>query len=196
MSQRHLLSEQLADYVGAVQGLDLERLQEAVDLLMQVQARGGTVYVCGNGGSASAASHFATDLMKTAASAGNRALRAIALGDNPALLTALANDTSYDRVFAEPLRSLARPGDLLVVITGSGNSPNVVAALRESRALGIASFAFTGFAGGEAMALADAALHVPSDHYGVVEAAHSAAMHLITFALRDTLASATGQAAR
>lgn len=175
-------------YASAVSNLETDELDRALQILLQAWDRGATVFLCGNGGSASSASHFATDLMKTAIPAGARALRAIALGDNPALLTALANDIGYDEVFAQPLRTLANAGDVLVTISASGNSPNILAALQAAAVCGVESIALTGFSGGGSRDLADVAVHVPVSDYGIVETAHCAATHLLTFGLRDRIA--------
>lgn len=174
-------------YASAVSNLETDELGRALDILVRAWDRGATVFICGNGGSASSASHFATDLMKTAIPAGARSLRAIALGDNPALLTALANDIAYDEVFAQPLRSFADAGDVLVTISASGNSPNILAALQAAGECGVERIALTGFSGGAARDLADVAIHVPVSDYGIVETAHCAATHLLTFGLRDRL---------
>lgn len=174
-------------YADALSGLDARALQDALDVLIRAHERGATVFICGNGGSASSASHFATDLMKGAVPPGARPLRALALGDNPALLTAVANDIRYEEVFAHALRALARPGDVLCVISASGASPNVLAALREAVELGLETIALTGFSGGASRELADVCIHVPVDDYGIVETAHSGAAHLLTTGLRTHL---------
>ncbi|MGE3856322.1 MAG: SIS domain-containing protein [Dehalococcoidia bacterium] len=186
------LQGRLTGYVEAVAALDLDASAVVLDLLEQVRASGSTLYVCGNGGSASSASHFVTDLVKATMLDGVEPLRAFSLGDNPALLTALANDLAYDRVFAEPLRAYARPGDVLVVVTASGNSPNVVQALEAARDLGLRTVALTGFSGGAARELADVVIHVPVDDYGVVECAHSVIMHILAFTLRERLEEGLG----
>jgi len=175
-------------YADAMSGLDARALEDALGVLVGAHERGSTVFLCGNGGSASSASHFATDLMKGAIPPGARPLRALALGDNPALLTAVANDIEYQEVFAHALRALARSGDVLCVISASGASPNILAALREATRLGLETIALTGFSGGASREMADVCIHVPVDDYGIVETAHSGAAHLLTTALRSHLA--------
>lgn len=186
LRRRHLLAAQ-EEYVRAVADLDMRAIDDLVLRILDVQRRGRTVFVCGNGGSASTATHMVCDLIKTAQIAGVAPIRALALGDNAALLTAWANDASFEHTFAEPLRAYAAPGDLLVVVSVSGNSPNVVAALRTARAIGVETVALTGCDGGQARTLADGNIHVPSPHYGVVEATHAVVQHMVVFALKDLL---------
>src|SRR3954465_901199 len=128
--------------------VDLESLELAATMLLECQARGRVVFTAGNGGSAATASHFACDLAKGTRHNGSPTFRVVALTDSLPVLTAWANDNGYHRVFAEQLQSLARPGDLLVLISASGNSPNVVAAAEEARALGVSTIGLTGRRGG------------------------------------------------
>ena len=111
-------------------------LESAAEVLLACYRRGGTVFVLGNGGSAATASHFVCDLAKGTRTDGFPAFRVVSLTDNVPLMTAWANDTSYDRVFAEQLAALVRPGDVVVAISASGNSPNVLAATRVARQVG------------------------------------------------------------
>jgi D-sedoheptulose 7-phosphate isomerase len=145
------------------------------------------VYVLGNGGSASTASHFACDLSKATVVARRSRLRVTALNDNVALLTAWANDTAYDRVFAEPLRNLLDPGDLVIAISASGNSDNVLEAVRVARSLGAVTVGLAGFGGGRLIQAVDLALVAESADYGVVEDCHLVLQHAITAATRAAL---------
>ena len=148
---------------------------------------GAHVYVVGNGGSATNATHFACDLSKATIVDGRARLRVTSLTDNIALLTAWANDTSYDRVFSEQLTNLLDPGDVVIAISASGNSPNVVSAVLAARLMRASTIALVGFAGGRLLEAVDAAIHVPSNDYGVVEDCHSVIEHAITVSTRKAL---------
>jgi len=149
------------------------------------------VFVIGNGGSASTASHMACDLAKNIYPAGApevRRFRVLSLTDNEALITALANDCGYDRVFAEQLSYYLRPGDLVIAISASGNSPNIIEGLAAARAAGGRTAALLGFDGGRARDVADIAVVVDSRDYGHVEDAHLVVNHLVTAWMRRVVA--------
>jgi D-sedoheptulose 7-phosphate isomerase len=178
--------KELADVAAEI---DLAAVAQAANRLLDCQARGGVVFIVGNGGSAATASHMACDLAKGTRRDGPPTFRVVALTDNVPLLTAWANDTSYDRVFAEQLRSLAPPGDLLIAISASGNSPNVVAAVEAATSLGVETLAISGRRGGHIARLADRVIRVPSDRIEVVEDAHLIIAHSICVAVRERLAA-------
>ena len=119
------------------------------------------VFICGNGGSAGNAIHLANDYLYGVAKKQGAGLRVQALSANPAILTCLANDIGYEHVFSEQLAVYGQRGDLLIVLSGSGNSPNIIAALEQARRMGIKSYAILGFTGGSCKALADVAIHFP-----------------------------------
>lgn len=175
--------------IELLEALDLEAVSSAVDCLLDCWRRGGLVALAGNGGSASTASHMANDLVKATRAEGKSALRAIALTDNVPLLTALANDDGYETVFASQLNGLFGTGDVLVLISASGSSPNVVAAARRAQELGGKVVAFTGFDGGVLVKVADVAVHVPSERgeYGPVEDLHLILEHMITGCVRERI---------
>jgi D-sedoheptulose 7-phosphate isomerase len=172
-------TDYLADLAGVLALVPSEALDLAAGMLLRARAEGRRVYVLGNGGSAATASHFVCDLVKTAQVAGLSPLRAFALGDNIPLLTAWANDRAYERCFAEQVAALVDAGDIVIGISASGNSPNVVAALRSAAERGATTIGLLGFDGGAARALVDLAIHVPCDDYGLVEDAHSAIGHVV-----------------
>jgi D-inositol-3-phosphate glycosyltransferase len=151
----------------------------AAALLGAAFARGGKVLVCGNGGSATDAQHFAAELVGRFLKPGRAGLPVIALTADTAVLTAWANDIGYVDVFARQVEALGRPGDVLIVISTSGRSPNVLAALRAARAGGLRTFALLGGTGGDARALADCALVVPSPETPRIQEVHTLALHLI-----------------
>jgi D-sedoheptulose 7-phosphate isomerase len=174
--------------LGQVAGaMPLDLLESAAEVLLACHRRGGTVFVLGNGGSAATASHFVCDLAKGTRTDGLPAFRVVSLTDNMPLMTAWANDTSYDRVFAEQLSALVRPGDVVVAISASGNSPNVLAATRVARQLGAATIALTGQSGGRLGRLAELTIQVPARSVEQVEDAHLAIAHSLCVALRARL---------
>ncbi len=138
------------------------------------------VFLCGNGGSAANAIHLANDLLFGIDKPAGHGLRATALTANTSILTCLANDVAYEDIFAQQLTVLATRGDVLIVFSGSGNSPNIVKALVQARQLGVTSFAFLGFAGGRSLALADHPIHFPVDDMQVAEDLHMMAGHMVT----------------
>jgi len=127
------------------------------------------VFLCGNGGSAANAIHLANDLLYGIDKPHGRGMRVSALTANASVMTCLGNDTSYAEIFSRQLRAMAHPGDLLLVFSGSGNSANIVAALEESRRLGMTSFAILGYSGGRCLRLADHAIHFAVDDMQIAE---------------------------
>lgn len=161
-------------------GVDDEQLAACLETLWQIWSDDRTVFLVGNGGSASTASHMACDLSKQTQLPGRRPLRAHSLSDSVELMTAIGNDADYSRIFAEQLRIHGRPGDLLVCISCSGNSGNILAAIDEAHEMGIRVMAFGGTDGGRMRELADIYLHVPSHDYGHIESAHLIFDHCLT----------------
>ena len=163
-----------------LRALPLGDLGRAMEVLERAASEDRTVFIAGNGGSAATASHMANDFLKGTQMQGGPGIRAIALGDGLALLTATANDISYDEVFALPLRRLARRGDVLVVITGSGNSRNILRAVATASELGVTTVGFLGKGGGQVRDMLDVEVTVPSDDYGPIEDVHMCFDHLLT----------------
>lgn len=143
------------------------------------------LFVCGNGGSAANASHFATDLGKGASDRLERPFRVMSLTDNVPWLTALGNDYAYEEVFVGQLRNFARPGDLLWVMSVSGDSPNLVRAVQWANAHGLETIALVGGRRGRLAELAHQVLVVPDQHYGRVEDAHMHVCHLVAYAFME-----------
>jgi D-sedoheptulose 7-phosphate isomerase len=137
--------------------------------LRRAWAEGRTVYLCGNGGSAGNAIHLANDLLYGAGVAHGVGIKVEALSANPAVLTCLANDLGYENIYSEQLRVKAVAGDVLIVLSGSGNSPNVVKALEVGAAKGMATFAILGFTGGRCKALAQHPIHFAIDDMQIAE---------------------------
>ena len=167
--------------------IDGQAIDELAERVFQTYSDGKQVLVFGNGGSAYTASHFVTDLVKTAAVEGCPRLRAMSLVDNYGLTTALGNDIDYEDTFVFPLATYARPGDVAIAISGSGNSSNVVKACEWARENGLTVAALTGFKGGKIAELCHLHIHVSSDNYGIVEDLHLAVGHMISQALKARL---------
>ena len=161
--------------------LEPKTIDGVLQRLRALRDRGGTVYVAGNGGSAATAAHWANDLIKAARRSGGPPIRAIALGDNVAAVTALANDEGYEHVFSGQLETLGRPDDLLVVISASGNSPNLVRAVEMARCRGIGTVGLLGFDGGLLKSMVDIAVWVQTKKgaYELAEDCHSAICHAL-----------------
>jgi D-sedoheptulose 7-phosphate isomerase len=164
-----------------------DEVAEVIHVLSEAYDKGRTVFLCGNGGSASTASHWACDLGKGTVAEGKPRFRALSIGDHQALLTAYANDCGYDTVFAEPIRSWAQPGDVVILITASGNSPNVLEAARAAREIGCTTVGLIGFGGGKLAKLVDCQITVSSREYGPVEDLHMILDHLISGFLREKI---------
>lgn len=190
------LSTYWADLATLASTLAPDGLRAAAELLLDTQNRDQVIYVIGNGGSAATASHFACDLAKGTRHRNAPTFRVIPLTDNVPLLTAWGNDASYDRIFAEQLASLARPGDLLVAISASGTSPNIVAAMDTARELDLNTVALTGRDGGIIAPIADVAIRVPSQRIEIVEDAHLAITHSLCVAVRSWLATGQSEVVR
>jgi D-sedoheptulose 7-phosphate isomerase len=171
----------------AMQAMPFDTLTSAAELLLDCYHRGNTVFILGNGGSAATASHFACDLAKGTRAPGLPAFRVIPLSDNVPLLTAWANDTSYDRVFAEQLSTLVRPLDVVIAISASGNSPNVLQAAKVAQQSGAILIALTGHGGGQLSLLANLTIRVPAQSIEQAEDAHLIIAHSICVVLRRRL---------
>jgi len=181
---------QVTDYLGDVEGL-LRELQVGqiltlVERLAEGYRHDQQIFAFGNGGSAATATHFMEDLAKCIDyGPSRRRFRAISLCANVPLITAWANDTAYDNIFAEQLRNLVRAGDVVIGISGSGNSPNVVNAIRLANELGAHTVGLTGFDGGALRSVAREAIVVPCHNMQQVEDVHLVVCHLVFCLLRD-----------
>jgi len=165
--------------------LDLGAVEKIARAIEKAEKSGNQVFVMGNGGSAATASHIATDWAKTAERKGKPLLRCLSLNDNVPFMTAIANDLGYDEVFVRQMANYVRRGDVVVIISGSGNSPNVVKAANYARARGAVTIGMTGFTGGKLRKLVDICLHVESDQYGVIEDLHMAVGSILAFYLKQ-----------
>ena len=168
----------LAETLETFQALPTIRAEiaRAGDLMLAALRRGNTLLICGNGGSAAEAAHFATELVGRYAKT-RRSLPAIALSSDGSLLSCIGNDFGYEQVFSRQVAGLAQPGDLLVVLTSSGNSANIIVALHEAKKLGLESVAFLGRGGGKAKGLATVDLIMPGGSGAAAQEAHLFLIH-------------------
>lgn len=176
-------------YVSALQAtlqsLDLAKVDQAIEWFKETRDAGGSIYLCGNGGSAASVSHIACDIVKGCSYCRDKKFRVMALTDNLATITAYANDVGYDAVFVEQLKNFATPKDLVIAVSGSGNSPSVLRALEYARTVPCRTIAFTGRDGGKLAPLGDLQLHVNHQHMGRIEDAHMMMLHMIAYAFMD-----------
>jgi D-sedoheptulose 7-phosphate isomerase len=165
----------------SIEAIDVEQVGRAIELLAAARAAGRNIFVCGNGGSAMVASHFATEMTKGASYGRTQRFRVMALAESVCTLTAYSNDVSYECVFAEQLKNFAQAGDVVMAVSGSGNSANVVRALEYANSIGCRTVAFTGRDGGLLAPLAELNIHVRHPHMGHIEDAHHVALHMIAY---------------
>ncbi len=171
----------------AMESVDANDLFYICRALDDARANGRTIFVCGNGGSAAIANHLVCDCMKGVAVDAGKHMHVTSLACNVPLMTAIANDIGYDEVFSSQLEWQAVPGDVLIAISSSGESPNIVNALFTARDMGVTTIAISGFSGGIAVSQANHSVHIKSDNYGVIEDVSQSVMHYIAQTLRRTL---------
>jgi D-sedoheptulose 7-phosphate isomerase len=171
----------------AMQEMPFHVLDQLAEVLLECQRRNSTVFLLGNGGSAATASHFACDLAKGTRTSDVPAFRVITLNENVSLMTAWANDTNYERIFAEQLSALVRPNDVVILISVSGNSPNILAAAVAAQQADALVIALTGQSGGSLVSLADLVVCVPTQSIEQVEDAHLIIAHSLCVVLRKRL---------
>jgi D-sedoheptulose 7-phosphate isomerase len=175
------LEQQRADFAS----IPVDGVVRVVELLRKALVEDRQIFAFGNGGSAANASHFVTDLGKGASDKIGRRFRCLSLNDNVSWLTALGNDYAYDQVFVRQLMNYARPGDVVLAMSVSGNSPNVVQAVEWATQNGLRTVALVGGKRGRLAELAEEVLVIPSEHYGRVEDAHMTICHLLTYAFME-----------
>lgn len=181
--------EQLSNYITVLQGtmdrLSRERIAAVIDVLHDARMTGRQVFIMGNGGSASTATHFVCDLAKNTRRPGLPHFRVIGLTDNMAIFSAYANDEGYDSVFSQQLANLIRPHDVVIGISASGNSPNVLRGVEEASKHQAVTVAFTGFDGGRLGPMVDINIHVDSNIIEHVEDIHLMLEHMIVKTIKD-----------
>jgi D-sedoheptulose 7-phosphate isomerase len=178
-------------------GVDVASVARAVDMIDTARREGHLVLLAGNGGSAATANHFACDLSKNVAPPGAARIRTVSLSSLPEAITAYGNDVDFESVFTLQAEGLtASPGDVVIVISASGTSPDIVSLVRSMRESGRTVIAFTGFDGGPAGAEASVNVHVPLRSYEQIEDAHSILLHMIVVDLKRRAALPDGQSRR
>ena len=165
----------------AIASLDIDRVRQAIDWFKEARTEGRSIFVCGNGGSAATASHFATEMLKGASYNRAARFRIIALNDSIPTITAYSNDVSYDCVFVEQLKNFAAPGDLVMGLSSSGNSVNVIRAFEYANSIGCRTLALTGRGGGQLGPLAQLNIEVRAPHTGRSEDGHMVVCHIICY---------------
>jgi D-sedoheptulose 7-phosphate isomerase len=181
--------ENIQNYISTlhhtIDQLPQDLIAEVIKILQRARMRGNQVFIMGNGGSASTATHFVCDLAKNTRTAELPHYRAIGLTDNMAIFSAYANDEGYENVFAKQLANLIQPGDIVIGISASGNSQNVLNAIQEAKRDSVTTVAFTGFDGGRLGQMVDVNIHVKSNIIEHVEDIHLMLEHMIVRAIKD-----------
>ncbi len=185
------------DFAKILSRIESGQLSKFINLLMDAYEGGKSIYVIGNGGSAANASHFAQDLAKGCRGPmeSEKRFRAISLTDNTPFITALSNDDGYQYVFEQQLMTYAGPGDMLVAISGSGNSPNVIRAVEWANRKGLTTVGITGYNGGRLISLAKYSVHVPLNDMCTAESVHSVLLHYIVLEIQEKLNIGCGRQA-
>lgn len=190
------MSEFVTNYkqqlLGAIGTIPVEKVQAAIEWLDEALNQGRQVFTCGNGGSASTASHFICDMVKGASYTREKRFRMMALTDSLPTITAYSNDVSYDCVFVEPLKNFAQPGDILIAISGSGNSPNVLRAIEWANSAGMKTIGLTGRDGGQLGRLSQLEIRVADPHMGRIEDGHMIVCHMIAYYFMEKAGGARG----
>jgi D-sedoheptulose 7-phosphate isomerase len=178
------ISAYLIEMQSTLSNLPIDMIERVVGLLREARSQKKRVFLFGNGGSAATASHLACDLAKGTSTNGKPRLRAIALTDNMPLISAWANDSSYENIFAQQLQDHVEPGDVVIGISGSGKSVNVLNGIKVARSAGAITIGFTGLGGGDLKDLVDLCIVVPDNSIDQVEDVHLMLGHVITSCLR------------
>ncbi len=173
------------DLLSALELVDLDKVDLATSWMREARDRGRHIFTCGNGGSASTASHFVCDVLKGASYERDKRFRILAFTDSLPTLTAYSNDVGYECVFVEQLKNFGGSGDVLMALSGSGNSPNVIAAVNYAKSIGCKTIGLTGRDGGELGRAVDLEIRVSEQHMGRIEDGHLMICHMIAYQLMD-----------
>jgi D-sedoheptulose 7-phosphate isomerase len=185
ISPARFVEDYRSELLRAIGTIDASAVNRAIEWFRDARANGRHIFVCGNGGSASTASHFVCDINKGASYTREQRFKMMALTDNLATLTAYSNDVSYECAFTEQLKNFAEPGDVVMAISGSGNSRNVLLAIEYANSIGCKTIALTGRDGGKLGPLAQLNIQVPVPHMGRIEDAHMIVCHMIGYYFMD-----------
>ena len=178
-------SDYKRELLTALDTVDLDRVEELIEVFRKARAEDRQIFVFGNGGSAATANHFACDIVKGASYGRDKRFRIMALSEQIATMTAYSNDVGYESVFVEPLKNFARPGDIAMAISGSGNSENVVRAIEYANSIDCYTVGLSGMSGGRLRPIVDLSVHVPAHHMGRVEDAHFFVCHMVCYHFMD-----------
>ena len=184
-NKKEFVEKYIVDLNRTIEQLDTEALNRAIQWLREARDSGNQVFTCGNGGSASISSQMVVDILKGGSYGRKRRFRIIGLTDSIATITAYANDVSYDCVFVEPLINYSGPGDILIAISGSGNSTNVIRAVEYANEAGLKTIGLTTSLGGRLREIAKLPIVVPSAHMGRLEDCFFIATHILCYAFMD-----------
>jgi D-sedoheptulose 7-phosphate isomerase len=195
---RQMAADFVHEFLELLSRIDFDEIEQVFHILRTARDQGRMIYLAGNGGSASTASHWANDLGKATKAAERNPIRVISLTDNISWLTALANDEGFERGIAGQLENFAQRGDVLAVISASGKSPNLIRAVEMAHARGVVTIGLLGFDGGALRTLVDASLLLPSRKgaYGLVESGHALLCHILSACLADDRAGRSDGLAR
>lgn len=181
----HFPTEYKNELLKALATIDLDRVQEAINILTKARKEGRQIFVCGNGGSAATANHFACDMVKGASYGYSERFRIMALSEQIFTLSAYANDVGYESVFVEQLENFARAGDVVMALSGSGNSPNVIRAIEKANSIGCYTIGLSGRDGGKLAELVQLNVNVDETHMGRIEDGHMIVCHMIGYYFMD-----------
>jgi phosphoheptose isomerase len=182
--------EYAKEMARAIETVDPQAMERAAEILIDAYTSGARAFSCGNGGSASIANHMQCDHVKGVRNGTDLTPQVLSLSNNVELLTAIANDIGYEEIFTYQLQSQSASGDVLIAVSSSGRSPNIVDALTWARDHGLRTIAITGFDGGAAKTTAEVAIHVDCNNYGIIEDLHQAIMHALAQYIRQSRLSA------
>ncbi|MFO7633017.1 MAG: SIS domain-containing protein [Caldilinea sp.] len=194
-SSTHFLRTYANELQDTLANLPLSEINEVVRTVFAAWVDRKTVFIMGNGGSAATALHMAADLSKNTAAPGFPRLRAVSFNDNMALFSALGNDTAYDQVFREQVLTYVDAGDVVVAVSASGNSPNVLNAITAARELGATTIGFSGYYGGKLADMVDIRVVVPNHSIEQIEDLHMVLVHMVTASVRQAVHQAVKRAA-
>ena len=180
------VQEYKSDLLNTIDLIEIDKVDRIIEMFKTARAEGRHIFTCGNGGSASTASHFVCDIVKGASYNRDSKFKVMSLCDNVATLLAYANDVNYDCVFVEQLKNFASKGDVVLGISGSGNSPNVVNAIEYANSIGCETIALTGRDGGKLGPIAKLNLNVPVPHMGRIEDANMIVSHMVAYYFMDS----------
>ncbi len=184
--REQLISTYLLELKKSLDQLPVGQILQAVDVIQKARLKKKTIFTMGNGGSSATASHMGCDFSKNTRSPELPAIRMICLSDSTPTITAFGNDEGYETIFSEPLKALANAGDVLIAISGSGNSPNILRGLETAKSLGMTTIGLSGFKGGRMIHMVDIPINIDTDSIERVEDIHMICDHVMTMVMRES----------